>query len=43
MDVFAKYPWVKPLKDEKVGTVLIRFIEIINEFKRKSNKLWVDQ
>ena len=28
--VFAKYTWVKPLKDKKVKTVLNAFIEIVN-------------
>ena len=43
IDVFTKYSWVKPLKDEKGRTVLNAFIEIVNESNRKPNKLWVDQ
>ena len=43
IDVFTKYAWVKPLKDEKFKTVLHSFIKIVNEFKRTPNKLWVDQ
>ena len=43
MDVFTKYTWVKPLKDEKGKTVLIGFIKIVNESNHKPNKLWVDQ
>ena len=43
MDVFTKYAWVKPLKIEKGKTVLNGFIEIVSEFYRKPNKLWVDQ
>ena len=43
IDVFNKYAWVKSLKDEKVKTVLNAFIKILNEFDRKTNKLWIDQ
>ena len=42
-DVFFKYAWVKPLKDKAGTTVLDAFIEIINKFNSKPNKLWVDQ
>ena len=42
IDVFTKNAWVKPLKDQKAKTVLHGFIEIVNEFKRKPNKLWAD-
>ena len=42
IDVFTKYSWVKPLKDDKGRTVLNAFIEIVNESNRKPNKLWVD-
>ena len=43
IDIFTKYPWVKPLKDKKAKTDLNAFIEIVNESNRKPNKLWVDQ
>ena len=33
---------VKPLTDKKAKTVLDGFIGIVNESKRKPNKLWVD-
>ena len=42
IDVFTKYSWVKPLKDKKAKTVLRGFIEIVDEFKNKPNKLWVN-
>ena len=42
-DVFTKYAWVKPLKDEKCKTFLNACIEIVNESNRKPNKLWVGQ
>ena len=43
IDVFTKYVWVKPLKDKKDNTVLNAFIEIVNEYNRKPDKLRVDQ
>ena len=43
VDVFTKYAWVKRLKNKKGKTVLNAMIEIVNEFNRKPNKLWVDQ
>ena len=43
IDVFTKYVWVKPLKDIKDNTVLNAFIEIVNEYNRKPDKLRVDQ
>ena len=43
IDVFTKYAWVKPLKDKKGKTVLNAFIEVVNEYNSKPNKLWVDQ
>ena len=42
-DVSTKYVWVKLLKNEKGKTVLNSFIKKISKFKRKPNKLWVDQ
>ena len=42
-DVFTRYAWIKPLKVKKGKTVLNYFSEIVNEFNRKANKLWVDQ
>ena len=39
IDVFTKYAWVKFLKDRKGKTVLKAFIEIVNEYNRKQNKL----
>ena len=43
MDVFTKYTWVKPVKDEKGKTAFNAFTETVNESNRKPNKLWVDQ
>ena len=43
IDLFTKCVWVKPLKGKKTKIVLHGFSEIVNEFKRKPIKLWVDQ
>ena len=39
IDVVTKYAIVKSVKDKKGKTVLNVFIEIVNEFNRKPNKL----
>ena len=41
--VFIKSAWVKPLTDDSAKTVLGGFIGVVNEFKRKPNKLWIEQ
>ena len=43
IDVFTKYAWVKPLKDKRGKTVLNAFIEIVDEYNYKPNKLWVEK
>ena len=43
IDLFTKYTWVKPLKDKSTKTIFQGFNEIVNESKRKPNKLWFDQ
>ena len=43
IDIFTKYALVKPLKDKKGKTVFNAFIEIVNKYNRKPDKLWVDQ
>ena len=40
--VFTKYAWVKQLK-KKTKTVLCGFIEVLNKYKCKPSKLWVDK
>ena len=37
--VFAKYAWVKPLKDGKGETVLNAFIKVVNESDKKPIKI----
>ena len=39
IDVFTKYSWA----DKEVKIVCNGIIGIVNECKRKPNKLWVDQ
>ena len=43
IDLFSKYTWVAPLKDKKGVTVVNAFQNILNDSKRKSNILCVDQ
>ena len=43
IDVFTRYAWIRPLKDKKGTPVINAFIEIVNESRRKTNKLWVYQ
>ena len=42
MDLFSKYAWIIPLKDEKGATITNAFQKILNSSKRKPNKIWVD-
>ena len=50
IDLFSKYAWVIPLKDEKGTSIVNAFKKIISEGseaeskgRRKPNKIWVDQ
>ena len=43
IDIFSKYSWVAPLKDKKGTTIVNAFQSILNNSKRKPNKIWVDQ
>ena len=42
IDLFSKYAWVIPIKDEKGASIVNAFKKIISE-GRKPNKIWVDQ
>ena len=42
-DIFDKYVWVIPWKDKKCVTTTDVFESILNDSKRKSNKIWVDK
>ena len=43
IDIFNKYAWVTPLKDEKGVSVVNTFQKILKESNRKPNKIWVDK
>ena len=42
IDLFGKYAWVVPIKDEKGTSIVNAFKKIISK-GRKPNKIWVDQ
>ena len=43
IDFFSKYAFVVTLKDKKGSTIANAFEKILNNSKRKPNKIWVDQ
>ena len=43
IDLFSKYAFVVLLKDKKGTTIANAFQKILNNSKRKPNKIWVDQ
>ena len=43
INLFGKYAWVLPLKDEKGVSIINAFQSIFKKSNRKSNKIWVDQ
>ena len=43
IDLYSKYAFVIPLKDKKGISILNAFNEIIKQYNRKPNKIWVDQ
>ena len=43
IDFLCKCAWVVPLKDKKGITIKNAFQSILNNSKRKPNKIWVDQ
>ena len=42
-NLYSKYAFVIPLKDEKGVTIVNAFNKIIKQSNRKPNKIWVDQ
>ena len=42
MDLFSRYAWVIPLKNEKRESIVEGFKKILNDSNRKPNKIWVD-
>ena len=43
VDIFSKYAWVVPLKDNKGITITNAFQKIVDNSKRKPNEIWADQ
>ena len=43
INLFIKHAWVAPLKDKKGVTITNEFQIILNDSKRKPNKIWVDK
>ena len=37
------YPWVVPLKNKKGVSIVNAFEKILDDSKRKQNKIWVDK
>ena len=43
IDIFSKYTWVIPLKDEKCIAITNAFQKILDESNSKPNKIWADK
>ena len=43
IDNFSKYAWLVPLKDKKGLSIVNVFQKILDDSKRKPNKIWVDK
>ena len=43
IDIFSKYAWVIPLKDKKGISIVNAFQKILDDSKRKPDKIWVDK
>ena len=43
IDIFSKYVWVIPIKDKKGVSIAYAFQKILDDSKRKPNKMWVDK
>ena len=43
IDLFNKYAFVVPLKDKKRTTITNAFQRILDNLKKKTNKIWIDQ
>ena len=43
IDSFSKYVWVIPLKDKKGVSIANGFEKVLNDSKRKTNKIWVNR
>ena len=43
IDLFSKYAFAVPLKDEKGASIINAFNKIIKKSNRKPNKIWINQ
>ena len=43
IDIFSKHAWVIPLIDKKGASIVNAFQKILDDSKRKPNKIWVDK
>ena len=43
IDIFGKYAWVVPLKDNKGVSIVNAFQKMLKESNRKPKKTWVDK
>ena len=43
IDIFSKYAWVVPLKDKKGVSIVNAFQKILDDSKRKTNKICLDK
>ena len=43
INIFSKYAWVAPLKVKKGVSIVNVFQKILDDSKRKPNKIWVDK
>ena len=43
IDIYSKYAWVIPLKYEKGVIIANAFQKVLDDLKRKPNKIWVDK
>ena len=43
VDIFSKYAWVVPLKGKKCVSIVSAFQTILDDSKRKPNKVWEDK
>ena len=43
IDILSKFAWVVPLKDKKAVSIVNAFQKVLDDSKRKPNKIWVDK
>ena len=41
--IFSKYAWVIPIKDKRGISIVNAFQKVLDDSKRKPNKIWVDK